>query len=76
MEFDDLLEQVDLGELDVFESCIDEQQDMLEKLLGVILVPKVDTLNKLGMAPCDGCGELCLEMDSCQWPSPLFHFWV
>ena len=36
MEFDELSEQVDVGELDVVESRINEQQGMSKELLGII----------------------------------------
>ena len=73
-EFNELLEQVDLGELDVVESHIDEWQDMSEKLLGIVLAP---VLSMSWMAPCDGrCGELCSRIDVCQGPSSLSHLWV
>ena len=37
-EFDTLLENIDLGELDVVESCPDGQ-DMSKELLGVVSTP-------------------------------------
>ena len=64
-EFDELLEHVDLGKLDVVYSRTDKQ-DVLEELLGVVLVPSDDTLSRSAMAQRNGrCGELCTGMDSC-----------
>ena len=40
-EFDELLKQVDLGELDVVELRIDERQDMSEELIGVTQLPRM-----------------------------------
>ena len=37
MEFDELLQQVHLGELDIVDSHTDEQQDMSKHLLGIVL---------------------------------------
>ena len=72
MEFDELLEQVDVGELDVVKSRINKQQDMSKELLGVISAPMDGTLSTSGMAPPDGrCGELHLRMDSCLGSSPF-----
>ena len=48
-EFDELLEHVDLGELDVVESRTD-WQDMSEEPLDVVLVPVDDTLSRSAMA--------------------------
>ena len=42
-KFGKLLQQVHLGELDVVDWCIHERQDMLEELLGGVLVPADDT---------------------------------
>ena len=54
-EFDALLEQVDLGELSVVESHIDEWQVLLEELLGVVSAPVVNmhptTLFRDGLLP-------------------------
>ena len=36
MEFDKLLQQVRLGELNVVDSHTDEQQDMSKQLLGIV----------------------------------------
>ena len=44
-EFDALLQQVHLGELDVLDLFINEQQDMPEGLLGVVSTPANDTLS-------------------------------
>ena len=49
MEFKELLQLVHLGELDVVDSRINEQLDMLEKVLGVISVPVDNTLSTSGM---------------------------
>ena len=71
MEFDELLEQVDVGELDIVKSRINERQDMSKELLGVVSAPVDGTLSTLGMAPHDGkCEELHLGMDSCLGSSP------
>ena len=71
MEFDEVLEQVVVGETDVFKLRINEQQDMSKELLGIVLAPVVGTLSTLGMAPRDvRCGELHLGMDSCLGSSP------
>ena len=48
MEFNELLEHVNWGELDVVDSSTDGQ-DMLEELLGVTLAPVDDTLTLSGM---------------------------
>ena len=48
MEFDNLFQHVNLGELDI--SQVAHEQDLLEELLGVILVPADDTLSTSGMA--------------------------
>ena len=85
MESDKLLEQVDLGKLDIVESHIDDWQDMLEELLSirgaaVLLAPADDTLSTSGMAPCEcrvgRCGELHSGVNLCQGPSPLSYLWV
>ena len=66
-EFNDLLEQVDLGELNI----VKLQWDMLEELLGVVSASADSTLSTLGMALRDGkCGEL---LDGLV-PSALFSF--
>ena len=44
-EFDQLLQQVHLSEHDVVDSCINEQLDMSEELLGVVSDAVDDTLN-------------------------------
>ena len=44
MEFDKRLGQVNLGKLDVVNLHIDEQQEMSEKLLGVISAPADNTM--------------------------------
>ena len=68
------IEQVQLGELDVVELCIDERQGMSEELLGIVSVPVDDTLSMSGVTPHDGgCGELHSGMDSSQGPSPFSH---
>ena len=41
-EFDELLEQVDLGELNVVESHVDEWQVLWQELLGVVSAPVVN----------------------------------
>ena len=64
-EFDKLLQQVHLGELDVVDSQINERLDMSEELLGVILAPADNTLSTSGMA---------WEMSGtvfCSWMLPL-----
>ena len=43
MEFDKLLQQVDLSELDVVDSRINERLDMSEELLGVVSDSADDT---------------------------------
>ena len=54
-EFNELiLEQVHLGKLNVVDSRIDEWQDMLEEMLGVVSAPADNTLCMSGMASCDG----------------------
>ena len=64
-KFDELLEHVDLGELDLVALRTDSQ-DMSEELLDVVLVPADDTLSIRQWHTRDGrCGELCSEMDSC-----------
>ena len=69
-----LLEQVDLGKLDIVESRIDDWQDTSEELLGVggaavLLAPADDTLSTSGMAPCEcrvgRCGELHSGINLC-----------
>ena len=45
-EFDKL--SLDLGELDIVESCTNGQ-DMLEELLGIVLAPANDMLSRTGM---------------------------
>ena len=42
-EFDELLQQVHLGEHNVVESCINEPLDMSEDLLGVVSAPADNT---------------------------------
>ena len=49
-EFDELLQQVHLGEVDVVDSRINERLDMSEELLGFISAPVDDILSTLGMA--------------------------
>ena len=49
LEFDELLQQVHLGELNVVDSRINERLDMLAELLGIILEPAKDTLSTSGM---------------------------
>ena len=50
-EFDELLKQVHLSELDVVDSCTNERRlDMSEELLDVVLAPTDDTLSMLGMS--------------------------
>ena len=44
-EFDELLQQVHLGELNIVDSRINERLDMSEELLGVVLYPVGDTLS-------------------------------
>ena len=48
-EFDELLQQMHLGEFDVVDSRINERLDMLEEQLGVISAPADDTLSTSGM---------------------------
>ena len=54
MEFDELLEQVDVGELDVVESRVNEWQGMSKELLGIISAPADGILSTSGMASYDG----------------------
>ena len=49
MEFDKLLEHIDLGELDIVESHTDEH-DMSKELLGTVLVPMYNTPSMSGTA--------------------------
>ena len=51
-EFDKLLEQVQLGECDVVDLCINERQDMSEELLVIVLAPANDTLSTSGVRDC------------------------
>ena len=48
-EFDELLQQVHLGELDVVDSRINERLDMSEELLGGVSNQADDTLSSSGM---------------------------
>ena len=48
-EFDELLQQVHLGELDVFNSHINKPLDMSEELLGIVLAPADDILSMSGV---------------------------
>ena len=51
MEFDELLERVQLGKRDIVVNLhIDEPQDMSEELLGIVLAPVNDRVSTLGMA--------------------------
>ena len=49
-EFDKLLQQVHLGELDVVDSHLNERLDMSEKLLDVVSTPADHALNTSGMS--------------------------
>ena len=76
-EFDEVLQQVQLDECDVVNSCKDEQLDMLEELLAVVSAPADNTLHTLGMAPRDErCPERHLWMDLRHRPTPLSHLHV
>ena len=48
-EFNELLQQMHLGELNVVDLRIIERLDILEELLGVVLAPVDDTLSTSGM---------------------------
>ena len=48
-EFDEVLQQVHLGELDVVDSRVNERLSMLAELLGVVSDPADDTLSTSGM---------------------------
>ena len=49
-EFDELLQQVELGEFNVVDSRINERLDMLEELLGIVLDLANDVLSTSGMS--------------------------
>ena len=68
-EFNQLLQQVHLGKLDVVDSCINERLDMSEELLGVVSAAADDTLSTSGMP---------LEVSRtvfCLWMLPLIGVW-
>ena len=70
MEFDELLQKVHLGELDIDDLCTNERLDMSKELLGNISAPGDDRLSMSGMAPHHGrCLELC-SVRGCS------HLWV
>ena len=72
MKLNELLQQVDWGDLDIVESRIDQRQDMSKKQLGVALAPVGDTLSTSGMIPHDGkCRELYSDAVI---PGPVFSF--
>ena len=48
-DLEELLQQVHLGELDVFDSHINERLDTLEELLGIVSAVANDTLSTSGM---------------------------
>ena len=48
-EFDEQLEHIDLGELNIIKSSTD-RQDMSKELLGIIVAPSDDMLSRSGMA--------------------------
>ena len=61
-EFDEVLQQVHLGELDVVDLRITEWLDVSKELLGVVLDPADDTLSTSGMR-----GEVSRT---------VFHLWM
>ena len=58
-EFSKLLEQVHLGELNIFDSCKEEcMRGHSKELLGMVSAPEDNTLSTLEMVLCDGrCWE-------------------
>ena len=66
-EFEELLQQVHLGELDVVDSRINERLDTSEELLGIVSDPADDTLSTSGSRL--SCQELC-SVHGCS------HLWV
>ena len=71
-KFNELLEHIDLGELDVVETHTDGQ-DMSKELLGVVSAPADDTLKvcRRWHARDGRCGELRSGMDLRQVSSPF-----
>ena len=71
-EFDELLEHVDLGELDVVELRT-ESQDMSKELLDFVLVPADDTLSLRRWHTRDGrCGNCVRKWTRAKGPFLLF----
>ena len=61
MEFNELLEQVDLGELDVVKMRMNQRWDMSDELLGIVLAPADGTLSTSKWHP------VMVGVGSCVW---------